>query len=295
MPLIDSINMISSNKPTQDTTAPADLVVSRAEFGNLQQARTNAARVDPLLIELQHVEPGATIEILVVNDPKKSWENSKGDIQQVKVPLTDLGATQQLSLSDKKAAELGIHPGDAIEIRQVDAAGNASKPARVYLNGDGATLSNFKIAPGQASLGDVFLATPSYSYVYDARHGSRTTSDEYNFIRHRDTTKPVVHPQDFNLVLQDPATGQAELSGKMAVERRATVVVKNLASRESFTVKSDDDGTFSLPVKAASGDPLQILVYDRAMVPEDMGTIVFNPKLDKGAQQGGAQGQGAQA
>lgn len=288
MPLIDSINMISTTPPTQDTKRPADLEIVRAEFGVLVQANTNGGRIDPLMIELKNVEPGATIEILVVNDPKKTWDNSKADVKAIKVAISDLGGAQTLTLSDKKAKELGINPGDAIELRQVDGAGNASTPQRVYLNGDGGVLANVQLAGG-AQLGDTVLSTPQYQY-FDGRYNQYSTV--YNFVRHRDATKPVVHPEDFTLALLDPAKGEAMLSGKMAVERRATVVVKNLATRESFTVKSDDDGTFTLPVKAASGDPMQILVYDRAMVAEDMGTIVFNPRLDQGTQ--GNQGQGGQ-
>lgn len=293
MPLIDSIKMISTTPPTQDIKHPANLEVTRAEFGNMVQAMpdaTTTTRIDPLLLELKNVEPGATLEILVVNDPKKTWDNSKGDVKAIKVALTDLGDKQQLALSDAKAKELGINPGDAIEIRQVDAAGNASKPTRVFLNGDGGTIQNFRPVGG-AQLGDVMLSNPTYTYVYNRTYGYTNTSDVYNFVRARDTSKPVVHPEDFSLTLRDPQTGDSLLSGKMAVERMATVLVKNLATRESFTVRSDEDGTFELPVKASSGDPLQILVFDRGGVTEDLGTIVFQPTVDPASTQQGNNGQ----
>lgn len=284
MGLIDNIRMFSTNKHSEDESAPAKLEVTRAEFGQLFRAtrdRSTSPPTDPLLIELRNVEPGCKLQILVANDPRKTFANSAGDIKEIQIEMKDLGKSQQLALSDKKAAELGIRPGDCIELRQVDKAGNASAPTRVYLNGDGTTLESFLAAEG-APIGDMTLTTSSYEYrIADGYYGTvAARSDKYNFVRARDTAKPVVHPEAFSLELMEPKSGKALLSGKLAVERLATVVVTNLASRQTFSLKSDEDGSFDIPVTANAGDPLQIRVFDRAMVAEDLGTITFQPQVE---------------
>lgn len=129
MPLIDNINVIAVTQ-AEPCRPPPELEVTRAELGDLVQSARSSARVDPLLIEMKNTVPGATLEILVVNDPKKTWDNARTEVKTIKVPLVDLGATQQLALSDAKVKELGINPGDVFEIRQVDTNGNRGQMQR---------------------------------------------------------------------------------------------------------------------------------------------------------------------
>lgn len=322
MPL-DPIRM-TGDLPRRDCAPPAQIKVAKAEFGTVQPKFTSAPPPvpdsrraeappfeapprDPLYMELENVEPGATIEILVANDPRVTW-NDEDLIRVVcKVDNMFTGAKQQLSLTEETAAKLGIQPGDAFEIRQVDANGNASIPTRVYLRNDG-SREDFAALDAK-SLGDVTVSTRD-SYKYDAAvpnsvhrptrnttadyyaygyiefgiyshnpyHLESRTSSAYLFERARDTRDPVVHPDGFELHQDDAQTGTATMRGKLAIERKASVVVENATTGKSFSCVADEDGNFELPVEAKYDDIIKVKVMDRSGRYQMFDPFAFRPQ-----------------
>jgi hypothetical protein len=110
---------------------PQQLGVIVASCGTYTQVvfsnRGASARREPLQLQLSGVQAGCAVEVLNRSaDPSASWgKNAR------RVKLLDEACAVMLGESDMRSLE--VLPGDVLEVRQIDAAGNASLPTRVTL------------------------------------------------------------------------------------------------------------------------------------------------------------------
>lgn len=128
-----------------DTTPPATPQVLRAiafEHGSHQAQIVRGASVgaprtnrDPVLIELGNVEMDMTVEVINKSkNPKATF-----DANALQLTLTGADAHQRRAsvyLTAEQMSQLDIKPGDILDLRVKDAAGNASVPVRIEVEPD---------------------------------------------------------------------------------------------------------------------------------------------------------------
>jgi hypothetical protein len=255
------IQMKTGSCPPLNITPPADVTVKTAEYGDvitIQQSWNNGyhtnselERRDPFVLFLDGLEPGATLEVLRMNDPQVSWEMSPRQIRKWPIPLQPMQVAQLTLSNDVAQEKLGLFPGDIFELRQRDAEGNvSSEPTRVILQNDGSD-SSFEVEPS-TSIGEIELQQPNLE---------PGVSCWLQLVRYQDSTPPIYHEEAMTLETTDDG---ALFRGEAAVERHGAISLQNLASREVFETEVDPEGNFELPVKLGPGDPFQITVRDHS-------------------------------
>ena len=268
--LASSISQTSTACLT-DTEAPQKLGVSLAKFGDVLRpppAGSNWVRAgDPLVLMLTNVEPGCRLEVLNFSkNPEAEWADAGGARTVPGSTLKALGDGRYgVVMGNEAAKKLGVDPGDVFEIRQVDAAGNPSEPARIKLEQRSlTTVQNLGSAYGQVDLIDV----PALPMAGTAR------------IRpYADASAPKVLTK--NVTIDASSADKGVLRGTKAIEPGATVSLHNEATQKTFAVVVGEDRKFELPFDAKIGHPLHLWVTDHNGTKTDLGITNFAPSCAK--------------
>ncbi|MBK8011499.1 MAG: hypothetical protein IPK13_09120 [Deltaproteobacteria bacterium] len=246
-----------------DSTPPRGLNVS-GEFGDLTIPRVSApTRIDPLVLKFGNVEPRSTIEFLNRSaTPNASWAEHKQTLPRDDITAGLSSATLSVALTDAKAKELGIAPGDVLEFRQTDPSGNTSRTTLLKLDQRGGGDNTIDV-----------IWDPRADRFESGGTGLRV-DQSYSVLRHRDLRAPVVHPQ---LMAWSAGAGSADrgLSGSGAIEPSATVDLQNQRTLKHYSGVVDDSGQLALKFEAECGDPLQVIVRDRHGNATDLGVTDF--------------------
>jgi hypothetical protein len=282
MPVVGAI-IQCTNGSTKDVTPPNDIVVNRAEWGDVVRMRTSLRTIDPLILEVAGLQAGHEILFINCDDPKVKALVKAGALDKLPkdavkpyaLPNTDLTGLQNIELSDKAAADLGLTRGCEFAMLQRDRAGNLSAtPTFVELANAGDTVQMWG-RPAGAHVGDVAIATPTYqwnnrSYVQD--------SNEYNFVRGRDATPAFTYLQDIQLFL-DAKTGTVSLTADHAVTGKSTIRLKNLSNQKTYEGKdTEGNGSIKLDgIELKPGDRYTVCVIDRNGVQEKVVDAEFMP------------------
>ena len=284
MPAIGSINTCTNlAPPVKDVTRPNDVVVNRAEWGDVMQRDTNTRACDPLVLEVTGLQAGNELLFINCDDPKVKQLVKRGDISDLpqdavkhyQLPDVDLNGAQNLELADKTAGDLGLTKGCEFAILQKDKAGNvAAKATFIELNNRGDSIPMWG-RPGATHIGDVVISTPRYTY---RSNGVNRGSDAYNFNRGRDATAATTYLQDIKLFL-DKDTGKVTLDADHAVTGKTTLRLKNLTTQETFEVKDEaGDGNLHLEgINLRPGDRYSMWTVDRNGVEEKVVDAQFLP------------------
>lgn len=268
MALIDQISNNVPNTQCSDTTAPPKLQVEVAEFGVVVEPNGTPPR-DPFLLSLANVEPGTTIEIINLSEkPDADWQSDKkalGTTMLSTMPQRRL----LVRMTDEEAAKMGIAPGDVIEVRQVDAAGNASEPVQLRLpNDDRVSQRSLQLPTVDGYVGNAPI-----------EHNRFITIE-----RAADSRQVVVLAANMSLGV-NAASGKPELSGKRCLEPGAEVLVRNERTGGMWAAKVDERGSFSLPFEAELGDPITVWASDTHNPRVELGTLRYCPVLSPGQAQ----------
>lgn len=115
---------------------------------------------DPAYIELANVEVGTKLQIINLSGkPNAAWGN-KDDV--IELPLTGRDVQNRQAgvyLSQEQLEQLKLQPGDVLQLRAVDAAGNASAPTTLELEPD--DWANGQV---REKSGDTFVTTPGTQF-----------------------------------------------------------------------------------------------------------------------------------
>lgn len=272
MGLLDQVNnQVTTNCGTNscsDTTPPPTIKVVLAEFGDLINIGSGAGK-DPFILELANIEPGTKLQIRNLSaNPAAEWATDATEL--AKIPLERLpNGSVRLIWSDKEAAGFGIQPGDTFDIRQVDAAGNASEGTRVALPNSKARGERGAVFQFQSKPVDYF--NPNGSGIDQV--------SQYRFTAYSDNRPPVAVPKNMTLSLS--AAGKPELCGNKCFEPDVTVTLRNERTKQTFTAKTDANGAFTLPFEANLGDPINVIAMDKAGLTTDLGVINFCPVISQ--------------
>src|ERR1051326_7279013 len=115
MPVIGAINTCTNvTPPIVDTKQPNDVVVNRAEWGDLVQTQTSPRAYDPFILEVSGLQAGNELLFINCDDPKTKQSVKGGRLLQLppdavkayQLPDSDLHGLQNFELSDKAALEV---------------------------------------------------------------------------------------------------------------------------------------------------------------------------------------------
>lgn len=266
------INAIQNhaNRPC-DTTPPRRLNVG-GEFGHFAVPRSpSSTAIDPLVLRFENVEPRSTIEFINRSaTPNGTWAEHKQTLPREDIGAGLPSATLAVALTDAKAKDFGIQPGDVLEFRQTDPSGNSSQSTLLKLDqgggGDGIIDENWDIRADRFEAGGTGLSPNVYS-VY----------------RHPDPRPPVVLPQLMAWSAGSSATDRG-LSVSRGAEPSANVRLQNQRTLKYFNGEVDDQGHLDLKFEAQCGDPVQVVVRDRHGNVTDLGLTDFNVADDCSAE-----------
>lgn len=269
--LASSINQ-TSTACLADTDAPLQLGVALAKFGDVMRrpnpTSTGWVRaVDPLVLMLTNVEPGCRLEVLNLSkNPEAEWSDA-GEIRSVPGSTAKaLGDGRYgILMGNDAAKKMGVDPGDVFEIRQVDAAGNASEPSRIKLEQRTTVdANNLGSAYGQVDM----IETPNLP-----------TAGRVQIRPYADAHGPTVLTK--NVSISADSADKGVIRGKKAIEPGATVFVHNEATNKTFSVVVGEDRKFELPFEAKIGHPLHLWVNDHNGTRTDLGLTNFAPACAK--------------
>lgn len=90
-----------------------------------------AAQLDPVELRLDNVAPDCILQIVNLSvHPAPDWARHARAIPRSRLCAAPDG-TFTLRFGQADAERLSVLPGDVFEIRQIDAAGNASEPTEI--------------------------------------------------------------------------------------------------------------------------------------------------------------------
>lgn len=255
MSIISSIQQTSTDC-MKDTTPPSKLGVT-AYFGDMRLSHT----IDPLYLEFRGVEPGAKIELINLSaNPAAVWSEAKS--LGANTMLAQADGSYRLALGNVEAKALGISPGDVLEFRQVDAAGNASSSTMIAMKQRTSSNhgSGLQVAP-------------------DEQRGVNLPRAWMQYVPYIDGRAPTALPARMKI-----SAGQGEqgvLTGDRAIEPYAEVTVTNRRTLRSYQGKVSEAGALSVTFDAKVGDPLEITVTDHNGVKTNLGVAPYAPKCVK--------------
>lgn len=240
-----------------DTTPPRDLGCS-AWHGQITRAER---KVDPLVIYLDGVELGATLEVLNRSaNPAADWNEAK------KLPIDTSTVSQNgalaVVLSDAKSEELGIKAGDILTFRQVDRAGNSSNQVTCAL----------KVSVNLV-VGDDGRWNRRLTFLIGAE---ALPAGTYALAANADARPPVVVPRNMKIVA-DLDQETATLTSNRGLELYAKITLTNGRTGESWYASVAADGQLALQFKAKAGDTLYLQATDHSGNSTDMGSMVYAP------------------
>jgi hypothetical protein len=261
----------------KDITRPRTPTLLAAGFGALTDAAppptvTPRSR-DPLFLQFGNIEQGAKLQVRNYSkDGGKEWTDLPGSTRK---DLVD--GQYGLQFSDPEAEKLGFKPGDVMDIRQVDAAGNVSDPVRVSLDNNGSQV--------QVNLADV----PTDTFGMEKLSG-RHTFNEYNEgdITTGGTSRgraPWIDLSKWELASEgssdvvDLHADAIKPGETAAVEAGATITVTSKSAEQGDSVYQTtvmDDMSFNFrnnPIQAKAGDVLDIQVTDHNGQVVELGTL----------------------
>jgi len=242
-----------------DTTPPPKLDVAFAAYGDIRLGSTN---VDPLVLTFHNVEPGTKLQYINLSEnPAATWDS---DAKTFPGDTSSCGREYSLVFDNKEADKLGIKPGDVFQVRQVDAAGNASPGTLIYLlnEGKGYRYDNRRLAQHIDTFGESLPAGIAGRTVF-----SLTTD--------KDSRPPVVVSKQLSITPVDSKSGQLVVD--RGIEPGATVYIVNQRTGKEFSELVNDEGKLSLEFDANPGDPLCIYVIDHNSQKTDLGSVVYAP------------------
>jgi hypothetical protein len=253
----------TSNLCLKDDTQPPKLVIESARYGDFTIRPPNRApvRVDPFELRLAGVEAGCKLQVLNLSDnPAATWAKDATELPSNTLRAGPDGRYCAI-YSNAEAKKAGIMPGDVIEIRQVDEAGNASEPTRVAMNQ--------RVGPSQVRV------SANDQYGVQLNNGTH-----YEFRPYPDARGPKALPE--RMKIEGTKEGEGMLTGDRALEPYGKVVVTNRRTLKAFEAPVDEAGKLALTFEAQVGDLLAITAYDTNGNSTSLGEARYAPACVKG-------------
>lgn len=234
--------------------ASAKLYGPDAQFSSHSPAAPSPAPRDPAYLELGNWEPGTRIQILnKTNTPTSSFDCEK-DVVTLDPTGRDIdNRIASVWMTQADMDKIDLDAGDSIWIRTIDAAGNASQPAKTRLQG-----------AGYGEIGNV-LDAGAWQPASRMRLLDGEADWKSNMVmRHiADQKAPQVKAFEAKLTLKT-TEGNVQLDGPGLLEEGARVAVRNGRTGEQFAgvVDADQNLSMSLGKSLNNGDPLFVTVSD---------------------------------
>lgn len=238
--------------PKCQASRPRQLGIEYARYGDFTQ---ESQSTDPLIVKFTNYEPGAKIQFVDLSQNPAADFSCDEDVKSFPGG-TDIRRMKDGSLiivlNNELADELDIKPGASLQFRQVNTAGEPSRPSEIVKLRQTATRSSFDIS--------------DTSDFQDFNTG--LTPGRYLITDRKDQDGPVVRTDRLQISPGD--TDQWFLTGCKAVEPDAKITVENLTTGGVYA-GTERDGEVKVDLKAHPGDVLGIKVTDWADNETDLG------------------------
>lgn len=234
--------------------ASAKLYGPDAQFSSHTPAAPAPAPRDPAYIELGDWEPGTRIQILnKTNTPTSSFDCAK-DVVTLEPTGRDIdNRIASVWLTQADMDKIDLDAGDSIWIRTIDAAGNASQPAKTRLQG-----------AGYGERGNVLDAGAWHPASRMRLLDGEADWKSNMVMRHiADQKAPQVKAFEAKLTLKTSETG-VTLDGSGLLEEGARVAIRNGTNGALFqgTVDGEQGLRMDLGNNVSNGDTLFVTVSD---------------------------------
>jgi hypothetical protein len=225
--------------------------------------------IDPSYIELGNVEEGTRFEMINLSaKPDASF-----DCDRVALPITgeDVASrTAAAYLGADQMAQLNLKPGDYVQIRAVDAAGNASQPAQAQIAASGWGTNWISTGAPTMSRGSVM-----------AMLDGESQRKNVTALESTDTRAPVMLMD--RLALAPNSDGSVSLRAALAAEPGARITVQNQSTGSTYSGTVTPGRLLELNIgKVDAGTPLRITPVDSDGVPGATATVVYGPDCKDG-------------
>lgn len=233
------------------------------------------ARVDPVYLELNEIEPGTKLQLINLSkDPAATFKDDAVELSYTGRSVFE--RTGAVYLTERKLKALDLRPGDAFALRAVDEAGNVSDAeARGLLDPDGWA---YGLIDEPRKNGAVVTTRGAPISALDGEDQRK----EILAKAVADGRPPVV--LDERITFKDGTHGAATLHGDRALEPGAQLEVVNLRTSESYSGQVDG-ATGALSISLANmraGDPIVLRPTDaRGVVGEEL-RLTYAPKCRGG-------------
>lgn len=240
-------------------------------FGGRTNTRS-AGRRDPAYIELGNVEVGTTFEIINLSaNPNAEFKGK--DVLRMAPTGRDTGSrTASIYMKQSQMEKMGIKPGDMYAIRAVDAHGNASEHAvGEFEPNDWASMRVQETTRGRSTIVD----GNRFSMLDGEAQRKNVIAKSVN-----DARAPLI--LDKNITLARSNAGAIKVQFDKAIEPRSRVRVTNQRTGEVKELTMPDNREAELKLKAQSGDPLVVDVWDNENNQGRSVDLVYSPKCKDG-------------
>lgn len=259
-------------RPTINQSIAFDKAKDDAQvFSGRSGTRSNGRR-DPAYIEMSNVEVGTTFELINLSANPNAEFKGKDVLRIAPTGRNTSERTASIYLKQSQMEKMGIKPGDMYAIRAVDTHGNASESAiGEFEPNDWATMRVQETTRGRSTISD----GNRFSMLDGEAERKNVIAKSVN-----DARQPLI--LDENITLARSNAGAIKVHFDKAVEPRSRVRVTNQRTGAVQEINMSDNREAELKLKAQSGDPLVIDIWDNEGNQGKSVDLVYSPKCKDG-------------